>query len=81
MRSRTLSSELSGTTRNKTTLVSLICSYLVPPLGIYWRFGCGSELAISMQLTLLGYLPGVIYSWIMIGLEEFNATRNHSKDL
>lgn len=19
---------------------SLICSYLIPPLGVYWRFGC-----------------------------------------
>ena len=45
---------------------SLLCSILLPPLGIFWRFGCGVELLICVILTLLGYLPGVLYALCMI---------------
>mmetsp|Transcript_34022 Transcript_34022/g.102767 ORF Transcript_34022/g.102767 Transcript_34022/m.102767 type:complete len:84 (+) Transcript_34022:72-323(+) len=48
-------------------IVSLICAYLLPPLGIWWRFGCGMNLCISIVLTCCAYVPGVLYSFIMIG--------------
>mmetsp|Transcript_5679 Transcript_5679/g.16062 ORF Transcript_5679/g.16062 Transcript_5679/m.16062 type:complete len:91 (-) Transcript_5679:240-512(-) len=50
-------------------LVSAICAYFVPPLGIYWRFGCGLEFWICVLLTCLGYIPGVVYAACMIGCE------------
>eukprot|EP00580_Thalassiosira_gravida_P002803 CAMPEP_0201602608 /NCGR_PEP_ID=MMETSP0492-20130828/3283_1 /ASSEMBLY_ACC=CAM_ASM_000837 /TAXON_ID=420259 /ORGANISM="Thalassiosira gravida, Strain GMp14c1" /LENGTH=73 /DNA_ID=CAMNT_0048066159 /DNA_START=102 /DNA_END=323 /DNA_ORIENTATION=+ len=50
-------------------LCSCICSWILPPIGIYWRFGCGKELFICIILTLLGYLPGVIYAVIMVGCD------------
>jgi len=51
-------------------LASAICAYLLPPLGIFWRFGCGLEFCICLVLTLLGYIPGVIYAAFMIGCES-----------
>mmetsp|Transcript_68880 Transcript_68880/g.190676 ORF Transcript_68880/g.190676 Transcript_68880/m.190676 type:complete len:89 (-) Transcript_68880:99-365(-) len=48
---------------------SAVCAYLVPPVGVYWRFGCGLKLAICVALTLCGWIPGFIYAVIMIGYE------------
>merc|ERR1712039_451189 len=50
-------------------LASTICAYLIPPLGIWWRFGCGLEFFVCFLLTCLGYVPGVIYAACMIGCE------------
>jgi len=36
-------------------------------LGIFLRFGCGTEFVICFLLTLLGYVPGIIYAVCMIG--------------
>lgn len=51
-------------------LLSLICSYLIPPLGVYWRFGFHPQFFINVVLTLLGYLPGLIHACFLIGLES-----------
>eukprot|EP00450_Noctiluca_scintillans_P013345 CAMPEP_0194483678 /NCGR_PEP_ID=MMETSP0253-20130528/5210_1 /TAXON_ID=2966 /ORGANISM="Noctiluca scintillans" /LENGTH=78 /DNA_ID=CAMNT_0039323357 /DNA_START=27 /DNA_END=263 /DNA_ORIENTATION=- len=59
-------------------LCACICAYLLPPLGIYWRFGCGIQLLICVILTCFGYLPGVLYAVVLIGCEE---TSTESKDL
>mmetsp|Transcript_65334 Transcript_65334/g.202227 ORF Transcript_65334/g.202227 Transcript_65334/m.202227 type:complete len:91 (-) Transcript_65334:66-338(-) len=50
--------------------VSCICAYFIPPLGIFFRFGCGTEFCICLVLTILGYVPGVIYAIVMIGCEN-----------
>ena len=45
----------------------LCCVYfLVPPLGVFWQFGCGLEFWLCVVLTLCGYLPGVIYACCVI---------------
>ena len=43
-------------------LVSGLCSYLLPPLGVYYKFGAGKELLLNVVLTILGYIPGVVRS-------------------
>mmetsp|Transcript_120837 Transcript_120837/g.240744 ORF Transcript_120837/g.240744 Transcript_120837/m.240744 type:complete len:94 (+) Transcript_120837:38-319(+) len=48
-------------------LCACVCAYVVPPVGIFWRFGCGMEFLICFILTLLGYVPGIIYAVVMIG--------------
>eukprot|EP00443_Scrippsiella_acuminata_P061082 CAMPEP_0115463434 /NCGR_PEP_ID=MMETSP0271-20121206/48346_1 /TAXON_ID=71861 /ORGANISM="Scrippsiella trochoidea, Strain CCMP3099" /LENGTH=84 /DNA_ID=CAMNT_0002890269 /DNA_START=61 /DNA_END=315 /DNA_ORIENTATION=+ len=50
-------------------ILSAVCSYLLPPLGVYWRFGCGLEFCICLVLTILGYVPGLIYAVCVIGFE------------
>ncbi|XP_004302326.1 PREDICTED: hydrophobic protein RCI2A [Fragaria vesca subsp. vesca] len=44
------------------TCVDIIIAILLPPLGVFLRFGCGVEFWICLILTLCGYLPGIIYA-------------------
>eukprot|EP00931_Biecheleriopsis_adriatica_P089467 TRINITY_DN6358_c0_g1_i3.p1 TRINITY_DN6358_c0_g1~~TRINITY_DN6358_c0_g1_i3.p1 ORF type:complete len:492 (-),score=83.16 TRINITY_DN6358_c0_g1_i3:255-1730(-) len=51
------------------TCCSLFCAWVVPPVGIYWRFGCGWEFVVCLVLTLLGYIPGIIFACVLIALK------------
>ena len=44
---------------------NLLCLFL-PPVGVLVEFGCGAEFWISLILTLLAGLPGVIYSYYIV---------------
>ncbi|GAQ85970.1 hypothetical protein KFL_002630136 [Klebsormidium nitens] len=44
------------------TCCELLCAILLPPLGVFVRYGCGFEFWICLLLTFLGYIPGVIYA-------------------
>lgn len=39
---------------------------LLPPLAVYTRDGAGLHLMLSVLLTLLGYVPGVVHALIRI---------------
>jgi len=57
-------------------LIACICSYLLPPLGVYWKFGCGTHLLINIILTCLGYVPGLIHACLIIGLQPAGEYQN-----
>ncbi|XP_057967655.1 UPF0057 membrane protein At2g24040-like [Malania oleifera] len=41
----------------------ILLAILLPPLGVCLRHGCCSvEFCICLLLTLLGYIPGIIYA-------------------
>ncbi|KAB1996221.1 hypothetical protein Goshw_004551 [Gossypium schwendimanii] len=41
----------------------LLIAILLPPLGVCLRHGCcTAELCICLVLTILGYIPGIIYA-------------------
>ncbi|KAI3444034.1 hypothetical protein Pfo_000699 [Paulownia fortunei] len=43
--------------------LEILLAILVPPLGVFFRNGCCScEFFICVVLTLLGYVPGIIYA-------------------
>ncbi|MGJ2483431.1 YqaE/Pmp3 family membrane protein [Salmonella enterica subsp. enterica serovar Paratyphi A] len=44
------------------TVVEIILAIILPPLGVFLRFGCRAEFWICLLLTILGYLPGIIYA-------------------
>ncbi|XP_021830410.1 hydrophobic protein RCI2A-like [Prunus avium] len=44
------------------TFVDIIIAILLPPLGVFLKFGCHSEFWICLILTIFGYLPGIIYA-------------------
>ncbi|CAM8971477.1 unnamed protein product [Rhodiola kirilowii] len=44
------------------TFVEVILAILLPPVGVFLRFKCGVEFWICLVLTLLGYIPGIIYA-------------------
>lgn len=48
------------------TIVLVILAILIPPLAVYLAKGLGTEFWISLILTLLFFLPGVIYSLIVV---------------
>ncbi|KAI3993296.1 hypothetical protein MKX01_010039 [Papaver californicum] len=49
------------------TLKTLICidillAIMLPPLGVFLKFGCQIEFWICLILTFFGYFPGIIYA-------------------
>lgn len=40
----------------------LICSVIIPPVGVFFQVGCTKDLAINILLTLLGYIPGLVHA-------------------
>lgn len=43
---------------------------LLPPLGVYLACGPGAEFLIACGLTVLGFVPGMIYAlWIVLRAE------------
>ncbi|MFZ6051638.1 YqaE/Pmp3 family membrane protein [Halocola ammonii] len=47
-------------------LIEIILVILLPPVPVALRFGVSGKLLISIILTLLGWIPGVIYSiWVL----------------
>lgn len=43
-------------------ILQTIASILLPPLGVFWKRGIGGSFFLSIILTLLGYVPGLIYA-------------------
>ncbi|KAJ6414201.1 hypothetical protein OIU84_006932 [Salix udensis] len=41
--------------------IDILIAIILPPLGVFLRFGC-VEFWICLILTILGYLPGIIYA-------------------
>ncbi|KAL8505304.1 hypothetical protein ACS0TY_016517 [Phlomoides rotata] len=44
------------------TCVDIIIAILLPPLGVFLKYGCNVEFWICLLLTILGYLPGILYA-------------------
>ena len=45
---------------------TIIAAILLPPLGIFLARGLGAEFWIGMVLTLVGWLPGVVFALFSI---------------
>lgn len=51
-------------TANK--LLMVILAFLFPPLAVGLKDGIGTSFLICVLLTLLGWVPGVIYALIVV---------------
>jgi len=44
-----------------------ICLYVLalflPPVSVFCKTGCNSDFLISIGLSILGWIPGVIHAW------------------
>ncbi|KDP46158.1 hypothetical protein JCGZ_06669 [Jatropha curcas] len=50
------------------TFLEVILAILVPPVGVFLRYGCGVEFWIDLLLTILGYIPGMVYAiFVLVG--------------
>ncbi|CAM6018460.1 hypothetical protein BDL97_11G020100 [Sphagnum fallax] len=44
------------------TCCDILIAILLPPLGVFLKYGCMMEFWICLLLTILGYIPGIIYA-------------------
>ncbi|MEO9593089.1 YqaE/Pmp3 family membrane protein [Rhodopirellula bahusiensis] len=42
--------------------IRLLLVFLLPPVAVYMQFGLGHHFWLSLVLTLLGFVPGLVYS-------------------
>ena len=47
------------------SLLTIILNILLPPLAVFMKHGIGGTFLISVLLTLIGWLPGVIHAFIV----------------
>lgn len=46
-------------------MLTIILNILLPPLSVYMNHGLGTTFLISVLLTIVGWLPGVIHAfWV-----------------
>ncbi|CAO3574640.1 unnamed protein product [Mortierella alpina] len=43
-----------------------VIGFFLPPLTVLCKQGCGLEFLLSVVLTVLGHIPGVIYAWWIV---------------
>lgn len=57
----------AGTEADTSTLLLAILAILLPPLAVYLHEGSiNGKFWLSLLLTLLGWLPGIIYALIVV---------------
>ncbi|XP_075668178.1 low temperature-induced protein lt101.2-like [Castanea sativa] len=50
------------------SFIEVILAIFLPPVGVFIRYGCGVEFWIDLLLTILGYIPGIIYAlYVLVG--------------
>jgi uncharacterized membrane protein YqaE (UPF0057 family) len=49
-----------------STIPSVILAILLPPLGVFLRFGLGRWFWITLALTVVGWLPGAIFALVVL---------------
>lgn len=47
------------------SILTIILNILLPPVAVFMKHGVGSTLLISIILTLIGWIPGVIHAFIV----------------
>ncbi len=47
-------------------VIRVIATVIIPPLGVFLKRGLGWSFLISIVLTILGYIPGLIYALIIV---------------
>lgn len=47
-----------------------LLAFFLPPVGVFLEVGCTGPLFLNILLTILGWLPGVIHAFFVIGQHE-----------
>ena len=47
------------------SLFTIILNILLPPLAVFMKHGLGTTFLISIVLTVIGWIPGVIHAFIV----------------
>jgi len=47
-------------------IIKIICSVILPPLGVFLQVGIGKHFWLNLVLTILGYIPGIVHAiWVV----------------
>jgi uncharacterized membrane protein YqaE (UPF0057 family) len=57
---------MSRTPVTEKTIMSIVLSLIIPPIGVYMEVGFTKHFWINILLTLLGYIPGVVHAILII---------------
>ncbi|XP_004347463.2 hypothetical protein CAOG_04716 [Capsaspora owczarzaki ATCC 30864] len=55
------------------TFLLFLISFFLPPVGVLIVAGCGQIFLLNILLTLLGWIPGVIHAFYIIGTRQHPA--------
>ena len=47
------------------SLTTIILNILLPPLAVFMKHGLGTTFLVSIILTIIGWIPGVIHAFIV----------------
>lgn len=48
------------------TIIRLLLTILLPPLGVFLTVGIGGHFWLNILLTILGYIPGIVHGvWVI----------------
>lgn len=52
---------------NERSLILVLLAIFLPPVAVLLKAGIGLQFLLSILLTLLGYIPGLIHAlWIVL---------------
>lgn len=66
MLKNTLATPMAQSASDADMVLYIILAIILPPLAVGLLYGIGTEFLISLVLTLLFWIPGVIYALIMV---------------
>ena len=47
-------------------VIRIVCAILLPPLGVFLQVGFGGHFWLTILLTLLGSIPGIVHAvWLI----------------
>ena len=59
---------MSEVTADTNTVLLVLAAVLLPPLAVFLVKGIGTDFWISVVLTILAFLPGVLHAlWVVLG--------------
>ncbi|RRT57703.1 hypothetical protein BHE74_00053652 [Ensete ventricosum] len=63
--------------------LEILISIILPPLGVFLHYGCCSlEFCICLLLTILGYVPGIIYAiYVLVAVDHQPYRRSYYEPL
>jgi uncharacterized membrane protein YqaE (UPF0057 family) len=53
--------------RSEKDVLRILLAILLPPIGVFFQVGLGLHFWLSIILTMLGYVPGIVHAvWIIL---------------
>ena len=49
------------------SLLTIILNIILPPVAVFMKHGLGTTFVVSIILTLIGWIPGVIHAFLVNG--------------